>query len=444
MGTSGEWGKIMVEQADDPAGLEPEDTILGNPTPGRKHKFSLKRFTPAAIVLALSLAIGLVAAFGAPLAAGQKALPSTSAPKALRASVSVISASGIAQITYPGQAAESLATGILLEARPGMRVSTAQGTAKLELSNGVILFVDNATSVSIVNAAAQATGAVLALSQGGILVDATHLTHGAAALVTGPQPSQANAYGQFLGVRYDPGSSRLDADCLEGGCRLSGASASRDLATGQHSWVAGGVVGDLDDARWEAWSGLCDADCPSPALSQSIPLVTPTIAPTALVPIPTQPPELSGLASVAEGILQPPAPEPGSDGNSSVAQAPAAQPQPPAAPTPTPQPAPVNPQTNPAPTSAPAAPPAVQPTPAPTNASGAGSGNSAGPGNRHGGNGNGNGHSNPNPPGGGNSSPGHPGRGNNPPGHPGGGPGNGRHAWTGALQNWIGTFFHIP
>lgn len=242
------------------------------------------------IILLISIGLGLGAAFGLPYFAGSKAVPVTAADLVKPGTISVLTTSGDAQVVYPAHSPEIIATGALLDAATGMQFVTSQGTAKIELADGTVVYVGNAarvTLVSVANPKLNQKNTVLELASGGILVDTTRLSGGSASLVTAPGSGDDYVTGKFLGVIYTPDQKRIDVDCLETGCTLSGTSASRNLAAGQHSWMINGVVGGLDAARYDLWAYLCDADCPPQAQrSGPVPQTTPTYAPTQQAPVP--------------------------------------------------------------------------------------------------------------------------------------------------------------
>ena len=180
--------------------------------------------------------------------------------------MSIIAATGISQITYPGQKPESLATGMLFSTKPDMQILTTIGTANIQLADGSMVYVDNATQLTFVNVAnptLNQKSTILELNAGGVFVNTAHLAKGVTARVTTPGLGEAYATGQFLGATYLPNQARLDADCLVNPCHLSGANVSRDMAAGQHFWMVHGILDGGDAARWSLWTNLCDADCPS-------------------------------------------------------------------------------------------------------------------------------------------------------------------------------------
>jgi hypothetical protein len=219
----------------------------------------------------------------------QAAVPNTGGNAAQAGYFSVDSADGLVEVTYPGQVAQPIAPGTLLEAKPGMQITTAQGKSKVTLADGTAIYVDASTSLTlktISNPKSNQVVTTVILNGGQVLVDSTRAADGIATIVVLPGGVKGSANGMFIGATYQPGQKRLDVDCMVGGCQLSGASASRDLVTGQHSWITDGVVGGLDEARWALWMNACDADCPAQSQAAPPPLTTPTFVPTQSVPIP--------------------------------------------------------------------------------------------------------------------------------------------------------------
>jgi hypothetical protein len=244
-----------------------------------------------AILLILSIGLGLGAAFGLPALMNPKpaAIPNTSANLAQAGYISVETADGLVEVTYPGQIPQPMAPGTLLEAKPGMQITTSQGKAKITLADGTTIYVDKSTNVifkTISNPKTSQTFTTVVLNSGAILVDSTRAADGVATVVTLPANVKGDTSGMFIGASYQPAKKRLDVDCMVGGCQISGATASRDLVTGQHSWVTDGVVGGLDQVRWTQWSNVCDADCPAQSQAVPAPQTTPTFVPTQSAPIP--------------------------------------------------------------------------------------------------------------------------------------------------------------
>ncbi len=244
-----------------------------------------------ATILILSIALGLGAAFGLPALMNPKqaAVPNTGGNAAQAGFFSVDNADGLVEITYPGQVAQPIAPGTLLEAKPGMQISTAQGKSKITLADGTAIYVDASTSITlktISNPKSNQVVTTVILNGGQVLVDSTRAADGIATVVALPGGVKGSTNGMFIGATYKPEQKRLDVDCMVGGCQVSGASASRDLVTGQHSWISDGVVGGLDEARWALWMNACDADCPAQSQAAPPPQTTPTFVPTQRVPIP--------------------------------------------------------------------------------------------------------------------------------------------------------------
>jgi PPM family protein phosphatase len=244
-----------------------------------------------ATILILSIALGLGAAFGLPALMNPRtaAVPNTGSSAAQPGFFSVDRADGLVEVTYPGKVPQPIAAGSLMEAKPGMQVTTAQGKSKFTLADGTAIYVDGSTNLTLKTISNPKSNQVLTtviLNGGQVLVDSTRAADGIATVVAMPEGVKGSANGMFIGASYRPDEKRLDVDCMVGGCQVSGATASRDLVTGQHSWVINGVVGGLDEARWAQWMSVCDADCPAQSQAAPPPLTTPTFVPTQSVPIP--------------------------------------------------------------------------------------------------------------------------------------------------------------
>ena len=227
-----------------------------------------------AIILIVSIGLGLVAAFWIPFLANPKPLPVTGADPGSTGPIRVITVIGVAQVTYPGQKVENLVNGMVLDAAPNMQVSTAQGNAKIQLADDTVVYIDDATVlslVSIANPKRKVENTVLELNAGGILVENARSVSGVYARIKSPGARGETASGPFLGATYLPGQARLDVDCLGGPCQISGPTTRRDLVTGQHAWMIRGGLGGVDTARWSIWANLCDRRLPLPRTEWACP-----------------------------------------------------------------------------------------------------------------------------------------------------------------------------
>jgi hypothetical protein len=225
----------------------------------------LRQLGTLAILLAVSVAIGLLAAYEVPLAMNPKPLPDTVLAAEQPGFLSVAAEDGLAQAVYQGKAPLNLAPGTLIDAQAGMRVQTNRGTVKLQLSDGTQIYVGNNSSVTLTRIAdpkQRQMDSTVVLNKGQILLDISHGSGGAAKVVAGDK-NQISLTGEFIGVTYAPGTGQVDADCLQGACRLADGQAGQDLQSGQHVSSQNGRLGGLDLARWSTWDFLCDSDCPS-------------------------------------------------------------------------------------------------------------------------------------------------------------------------------------
>lgn len=218
-----------------------------------------------ALLLVISIGIGLLAAYEIPLVMNPKPLPDTVPAMEQPGFLSVAAEDGFAQAVYAGKQTQNLAPGTLIDAEPGMRVQTNIGTVKLQLSDGTQIYIGNDSSVTLQRIAdpkLRQIYSTLELVKGQILVDISHGSGGVATVLAGSQ-NQIAVTGEFMGVSYQLGSDQVDVDCLQGGCRLADGKAVRDLLSGQHASSLAGQVSDADLARWTMWDFLCDNDCPS-------------------------------------------------------------------------------------------------------------------------------------------------------------------------------------
>jgi serine/threonine protein phosphatase PrpC len=236
-----------------------------------------------ALILTVSISLGLGAAYAIPAVMNPKPVPNTGANSAVPSGfVSILMADGLVQATVPGQPAFNLAPGAVVDAKPGTIFETTRGTLKFSMVDGTNVYVDNNTK-AVMNKLADPKAGILetdvTLQKGGLIVDSTH-ANDTQVYIAGGGPVNASATGSFFGVQYSPNNNQLAVDCLEGPCRVTGANASRDLQTGQAASVVNGVVGVANPADWARWASLCDTDCP---IQSPNALPTPTISPTPLL-----------------------------------------------------------------------------------------------------------------------------------------------------------------
>ncbi|MDD5369288.1 MAG: hypothetical protein PHQ40_09390 [Anaerolineaceae bacterium] len=233
-----------------------------------------------ALILTVSIAFGLGAAFGIPAVMNPKAIPNTGVTAPVPSGmISILMVDGLAQATVPGQPSFNLVAGAVVDAKPGTLFETTRGTMKFAMVDGTNVYTDDNTSAVMDRLADPKVNfmeTLVTLQKGGLIVDSTH-ANDTQVDVVGGSSGNAIATGSFFGVVYYPEGNRLTVDCLEGPCRISGANASRDLQTGQAASVMNGVVGVANPADWERWASLCDADCP---IQSPNALPTPTVAPT--------------------------------------------------------------------------------------------------------------------------------------------------------------------
>ena len=83
-----------------------------------------------AVILMVSISLGLVAAFGIPFLANPEPLPVTGANPGKTGLVSVVSVNGVAQVTYPGKKVENLVNGMVLMRYRTCKFQRRRGTQK--------------------------------------------------------------------------------------------------------------------------------------------------------------------------------------------------------------------------------------------------------------------------------------------------------------------------
>ncbi len=254
-------------------------------------RFWLGQIGMLAIVLIVSIGLGLIAAYAFPALMNPKPVPNTGAILAQPGFIMVMLADGQVSAQEPNQPPTSLSVGVMIEAKPGTQVRTAAGTAQLELSDGTVIYVDRSSSVIIQDTAdpkARKMTNVIQIGGGGIMVDSSQTASGITTQVVTTEEGENFARGPFLGAQYDANKDDFEVDCLKGPCTIANSSASQNLATGQHSSIIKGTIGNISDVNWNRWDPLCDANCrlSLPASVPPTPTFVPTPVPGLATPVP--------------------------------------------------------------------------------------------------------------------------------------------------------------
>jgi hypothetical protein len=256
-----------------------------------------------ALILIVSMGLGLIAAYAVPALMNPKPIPNTG-PNVPPPSgfISILMADGVAQANVPGQGQVILAPGAVLNAKPNTVVETSRGTSKLQMIDGTNVYVGNNTSLlfqKLADPKVNLLDTQLVLSKGTSILDASH-SNKTSTTVNIPSPDQAQITGLFVGVQYLPDLHQVYVGCMEGECSLVTSGGKETLQTGQALTMTKGNVGGIVPLDMSIWQSLCDTECPAPA-PQGLP--TPTDQPSA-TPQPTPVPYLGGVLPT-QGIINP-------------------------------------------------------------------------------------------------------------------------------------------
>jgi hypothetical protein len=204
----------------------------------------------------------------------------------------VIELAGTVQYqTMDGQI-QPLALGDRLPGEPDLHLWTLDGTLKVRLTDGPVLWLGEDTSITFLNdeSSAEAEITVL-LDQGSLVVKAPDLV-----VITELPEYQARVLYSMMGVVYEPALGRFTVDCLEGRC-LAGKTSPQELVGGTRGGFAQGAPLPVEGAVYTYWIELGQLDIPTPTFTPS---------PTAtLEPTPTQTPEPTVTNTSAPVYQQP-------------------------------------------------------------------------------------------------------------------------------------------
>ncbi|MCL4562774.1 MAG: FecR domain-containing protein [Chloroflexi bacterium] len=222
------------------------------------------------LILIVSAALGLGAAYGLPRLMNPKPVPVTGAGGVVPPGFFLVEKAGAGvQYATVSKNLTPLVSGGLIEVTAGTQIRTAQGEAEFKMSDGSQIVLGNSTEVtffSVANPSRPVNSTNLSLELGNVLVSDTS-TAGTGIIVTTPDQNLGKALGDLYGVTYTPEQNRFDLDCLRGACKLLAPTTSRDLQAGQHSFIMDGVIGGLDAARVSDWTALCGSMCTQQAQS---------------------------------------------------------------------------------------------------------------------------------------------------------------------------------
>jgi len=274
--------------------------------PGGKKAFaSLAKIPQATVALAaiggalvvLAVMLAIVFLFVLPL------IQQSSQPEIPENFAFASQSSGPVESQIPGEDWKPI-SGQLVRTGEGALVRTGPGgRLVLIVGDNTTLYLDEMTTVGLNNVNA-AQGDIQLIIHGGKLLVNANLQPGRQLIVRTTINTQATVLGSVMGVEYRPDNQRLDADCLEGHCRLTSVNKSVDLETCQHSGVFS--IGDPqppDASRNAFWQPLGGEVVPPPESCvpptgtplptfTPVPAVTPqpTYIPPAFTPVPTAEP----------------------------------------------------------------------------------------------------------------------------------------------------------
>jgi hypothetical protein len=173
-----------------------------------------------------------------------------------------------------GQLPVKLQSNSSLPIQAGATLQTLEGNLQFILPDSSRIYVDRFSKVNLTQIADPQTAernTVLTLEQGRLLIVYSPPA-GFSSTIAAPSDLRAQVLGSLLGAAYDPAQSRLEADCLEGTCRIANAGRVLPLSGGQSAWASASEIGPMGQARYDLWSGLGGMDAA---------WITPTAVPTA-------------------------------------------------------------------------------------------------------------------------------------------------------------------
>jgi serine/threonine protein phosphatase PrpC len=233
-------------------------------------------------LLALAAAwIAAGAAFLPPLL--EKLRPATPVP----ISPSIIFGRVTGEVLYKesGRVPTAVSSAGTAAVRIGGSLQSLEGTAQFTLPDSTRVYLDRFSEVALSQLGDPQTGApntLLTLEQGRLLIVAA-VRPGSSVSLAVPGGLRAQVLGTVMGLSYDPGTARLEVDCLEGACLLASSDAVLQLSGGQSAWGEGGALGSLGEADYARWAGLWAGD-PEWITATPQPSATATPTPTATSP----------------------------------------------------------------------------------------------------------------------------------------------------------------
>jgi serine/threonine protein phosphatase PrpC len=237
-------------------------------------------------VLRWGMILVLVAAL---VAAGVMVLPSllqskTSTPIPAEDSILIGRINGEVLYKESGQVPVTLHAIMSLPVKPGGTLQTLEGTVQFTLPDSSRVYLDRFSEAALTQIADSRTGEqnnILTLEKGRLLIVVSPRSVFSSSVLA-PDNLRAEVLGSVMGVIYDPGESRLEADCLEGACLIANTTDVIHLNGGQYSWAGKGSIGPMDGAHYELWVGLGGGD-PAWITATPLPTATSTATPTATI-----------------------------------------------------------------------------------------------------------------------------------------------------------------
>jgi len=169
-----------------------------------------------------------------------------------------------------------------------VHIWTIFGSAKLGLSDGSVLMIDQHTTIwpsSIVTNANPNAEIQVAIERGNVLA----LT-GPVKMVTMSGDYMSWSKGAVMGITFQPMQNLFRVECFgpSGNCSIKDADGLHELEPGQSQAYEGGTAGDVEAADYESWAIFGGPDMPQPTPTPtmtltSTPTSTPTPTPTLLV-----------------------------------------------------------------------------------------------------------------------------------------------------------------
>jgi serine/threonine protein kinase len=202
--------------------------------------------------------------------------PTPSPSLTLQPSAQVVILAGFVEYTQnPNETFLPLELGVPISWQHELTIRTKTNSkAKLRLSDGSFLYLDQDTSLVIESIAHPAAGVPieLKLTKGTLLVQAERM------LVNTLTGQTAEIDGGLIGVLYKADAVLFRVDCLEGSCKANEPDRSSIiLSVGQSIGSEDWVIVPVDCAIWDALSGESNICVKTPTPENNL---TPTISPS--------------------------------------------------------------------------------------------------------------------------------------------------------------------